>query len=178
MTKAQFIIGLFLVAAFLYPILMRVLAEKMQAKRIELYKVGDKLLDSAALNDGQKRIIQNMMDDAFSARIMFMASLAIPFHLLRRIFAPPHDVMAGIGGNTREQLDQFQDCYVKAISAANPLFAFIVALEFLIIWLPFRLLGLIRLPPKNGDNHGAASTTFRSDVTSFVSELERERCHA
>lgn len=173
MSKAMVVLIAFTGVAFAYPVLMRLLAGRLQPMRVRMLKLGDKLLNSPSTTAAQKDLVQSMIDDAFSSKFMFSASLILPVYTLARAvfrFQAPSP-FRDIPQSVATQLDQFQGYHLRATAAANPICAIILALELLFLWLPLRALGLL---PSETERHN----NIRKDVRLLASEIEFRRSHA
>jgi|SRR5579863_895343 len=116
-----------------YPIFMRFLAERMQPSRLKMADVGKLLLEHPDLSQDHKKLIRSMLDDAYSPVFMIMLTIVTP------VFGPL--AALGIGPSmptinnleARELFDNFTDRYNASISAANPLFSIIAAIEMALL---------------------------------------------
>jgi hypothetical protein len=142
MSASQEIAILIGVAALVgYPIVMRVLAERLQPSRLRMLDVGKLLLAHASVPAEHKHIIDSMLRDAYNPTVMILVAITMPYYVILRVVgkikAPPRisDVEA------RQMDDDFCRLFIVSIAAANPIFSVIVGLEIGILSLILFPLG-------------------------------------
>ena len=170
MNRATLVIAGLTALAFAYPVAMRVLAVRMQPTRIKMLKLGDRLLASPVLRAEQKAIIKSMLDDTFSPKFLFIVALFLPFYILFRLTIRRHvsSPLLSVPKSEAENIRALQNYHLRSIAAANPLCAAIVCVEIVVLWVPFRLLGLLSFPPESNG-------TVRADARNVMSEIEAQR---
>jgi hypothetical protein len=91
-TMAKIIIIVFAACAVAYPLVMRLIATKMQPYRLALAAHGNELLLSDVLSGEQKTILRSMLEDAFNWRVMIIAFVCIPVVVVMQMmsFAAAH----------------------------------------------------------------------------------------
>src|SRR5690349_10988469 len=71
-------IGAIVLALLSYPLLMRWLAEVAQPTRLRMADLGKELLASPYLDEKQKELVDNWLDDAYDWRFMILFALLMP----------------------------------------------------------------------------------------------------
>lgn len=134
-----------LAALVLYPVVMRILVDRVQPTRLRMADLGKQLLASTHLPDRLKDVVDGMLDEAFDWRFMLFASFLFPYFVIGRMFrliAPPkipkiNDL------ETRKQFHEFLNCHTRATAAANPLFAIILGIEVALLVVVLVPLGMM-----------------------------------
>jgi len=133
-----------------YPLVMRFLARRMAVKREKLADTARTLLQSTHLSEEQKVIVERMMDSSMSWRVMFFASVTLPVYLIGRrlrVFDPVPVPKLPADRDTAKKLIAFTELHIQSVAAANPFFAFILALEvacLVLMLVPLGMLSSIR----------------------------------
>jgi hypothetical protein len=138
MTEFQYIVLIALATIVVsYPIVMRVAAAIAHPARLRMADLGRKLLASPRLSEPQKSLVDSMLDDAFDWRILIALTIALPFFCVVLVIRrKSKSVFSGIDDvELARDIHEFQKCYMKAICAANPLFALLFLLELPVLFL-------------------------------------------
>lgn len=123
--------------AVVYPLLMRVILDRVQPLRLKLAELGNQLLESSTLPEAHKRVVVGMLDDAFEWRFMFSALYSFPVFAWTRLRGRRlSDPFAQIRNtDDKDKMLEMTGRFAASVVAANPLVAFVVALEFAVIAL-------------------------------------------
>lgn len=106
-----------------------------QARRLKLAKIGKLILEHQDADIRLKELVQSMMEDAYSSYVMLVLVVMVPITGI--IVITRHREWKPISQNTELQklFDDLVDHHIFAASAANPIFAFLVAAEMGILTL-------------------------------------------
>jgi len=121
------------IALITYPLIMMALARWVHPTRLRMADLSKILIDSPHLQPNHKKMVALMATDAFSAMDMVVCSVAMPLviaGILRGAKSPFEPVK---DEKTLEMLTEFTGCHMRSATAANPLFAIIVGLEFAVV---------------------------------------------
>lgn len=132
------------VAFIAYEALRALILRRTSNVRLRLAKSGKRLLSSPDLNENQKILISNMLDDAFDWRFMAMATFTFPIVLFGyRKYTPDkefHDFIR------RDDVEEFVGLHFKAVVAVSPFFSFTFALvASLTVFLLLAFVGIAAL---------------------------------
>jgi len=129
-------------AAVVYPLAMRGLAALVQAKRMEMARLGRELLAAGDLPEVAAQAVRNDLHSAYSARRMALYALALPPMTLVlaywSVFGIPKDMADALRAHdddrlADDRLKRFGRLATLSHAAANPLFALVVAAELAVI---------------------------------------------
>lgn len=140
-TEAEIIVTGVVVAAVIYPVVMRVLAQALQPMRLNMADMGNDLLGSPKLTEPQKKQITSMLDDAFEWRFMLVAVLFFPALVVRKALGrlPQTPLDRVSDKETEKLLDRFMIRLIVSLAAANPICFVILGFEFVVIVFPAAL---------------------------------------
>lgn len=146
--SAETLIGGFLVVAFAYPVVMRILAHAAEGRRAELEKLGNELVHTDALSTADRRVTAVMVRDALDWREMWGMAILLPIAVVAVAFNIAHARLPAMPKDPalKAKLKRVASLYASSIAAANPLAALIFALEFGLLSAALFLLGKITLP--------------------------------
>jgi hypothetical protein len=114
--------------------------KRMRNVHIELAKLAKTLLNSDDLNNDQKKIVANMLDDVFSWWYMPFAVVILPYALLLLIAnKKPSENFANL--LMIEEFRAFQELHTKSVLSSNTLFSLI----FFVMVLALGLIAMLCL---------------------------------
>ena len=129
------------------PVVMRVLAKRVQPARLSMADLGKELLSSSHLKEDQKIIISMMLDDASDWRVMCHASVGLPWIIVKMVLGRDMSKprLSRISDSeTRDKVDDFVDLHIKSTAAANPLFAVVFGVELALLVLMLAPFGMVK----------------------------------
>lgn len=143
MTRLELLIGIMFAITAAYPIIMRLLADWAQPKRLRMADLGNELLNNEALATSHRGFVNSMLTDAFDPRVAVVLTFALPVFVIGKFFdlisEPAFD---DLGMEEKKKLNQLSALHTRSVLAANPIFFIIMALELVIltaILVPFKL---------------------------------------
>lgn len=135
-----------IVALLAYPIVLRVIADRVEPTRQRLDMLGKELLSSPNVSERYKVIVDGMLDDAYDWRLMASVVLRLPIFLFGRLlgFIKPLPLpQLPSDEDARKKLLDFISCHMRSVAAANPICSLIFALEVAVLVIFMVPLGMI-----------------------------------
>lgn len=112
-----------------YPLTSRLSLKYIQPKRLQLAQIGKQILRHPDAEPKLKELVRSMLDDAYSSRVMIVMTAFVPLAGLVALFKKQTRMPVTQSAEVKGLLDEFVDLHILATSAANPLFAILVAIE-------------------------------------------------
>jgi hypothetical protein len=141
---ARYLLLAVIVLAALYPIVMRVVASRVQPFRLKLAAAGDELLSTPELTWAQTKIVQAMLASAFEWRFMVIMTACLPVFVWRFSRGKVVSPFAGLNFVTLERVNRLAILHLVSTAAANPVFFVVAAVEFTVLAIPFHAVHVLR----------------------------------
>ena len=128
------------------PLLMRMILEKAQPGRIELARLGKQLLSSDRLTTEQKRLVTELLSDAFDWRVMVWAVILFPVVAVRVALRKRGRQTIELDALRHDrEFGRFLDLHTASTLAANPLFGFVFCIEMMLATFVFMVFTSVRM---------------------------------
>lgn len=137
------VIGMMVGIVLTYPIFMRIVAQKMQPKRLEMARLGNLLLKREDLEDDHRHIIKMMLADAFDAKPVIMLVCVFPVFAFKGFRKHTSTPSTSIPLNIATDMKRFKTLHLVSLFAANPLFSIILLIEIMIIAAIFTPIAIL-----------------------------------
>ena len=132
-----YVVVVILLVVFGYPLVMRVIDHAMARTREQIVGLATVLLQSDRLDMKRKHRIQKLVEIHDSGWPMVSVVLRFPLVALGRAFGANRTDAAFLeiaDEDTRDQIRELDDLFLKSVVSANPILSVVLALEVLVLF--------------------------------------------